>query len=136
MKQSPLPGFEFHLEHALTPQTLTMALAQLFSVPEHSVLVVPEIEGDEDLTSVGVLCSFHFTGGDYPLHLSVYPQQSHALEQPVAAAVLARLLNCSCLISDASPDPFAWLQVNPSGQVAAVSVDPEGLDRNELCLTR
>ena len=77
-------------------------------------------------------------GGDFPLQLSVYVRDPGLLarieaeDQRVAAVVrLCTSLECTALISDDSPSVVTGLRVGSSGELEAVTLDEDHLDRDE-----
>ena len=131
-------GYNFHLDRPNADlAALLDALAGAFSVRRAAVRAVTDLGDARDLQGVVLLCTSHTTGGDFPLHVTVYPQDPAGAfpTELEAARALARTLGCRCLITDDAINPFTWVLVDSSG-VHPVTVEPDALDRNELVLAK
>ena len=49
---------------------------------------------------------------------------------------IAETLNCDCLISDDSLNPYTWVRIDAAGHRSVVDVEPDAFDRNELHIIR
>ncbi|MGA9525280.1 MAG: hypothetical protein WBV82_27725 [Myxococcaceae bacterium] len=129
--------FDFHFDRAPTTEQLLDALAQAFSVPRESILMVADITGDEDVKGLSLLCTSHRSDGEFPLHVSVYPQSDSVMlpTESEAARFLCRSLEARCLITDDRENPYTWLLVDVAGK-RPVSVDPDALESEVFILIR
>jgi hypothetical protein len=119
--------------------TLRRAVATALDTAPRLVKIVEAISGESNtqVGTLGVIVERGQLAGDFPLHLSIYVDESALavdIRQPeMSMRHLLRLseaLQCACLISDDSFDPASWLRVLPSGQVEQVMLDPDLLDED------
>jgi hypothetical protein len=79
-------------------------------------------------------------GGDFPFVLSVYlapPVEAPSRESEAEiVGNICRALDCDCLISDESVNPYVMLRVNRLGEVQAVSLDVDMLDNFNLFIIK
>jgi hypothetical protein len=124
---------EFLVDRNLTENEIANAIAQLFSIPLTDVLVVDDIVETDVSDRVRVLCERMSVEGDFSIRLSIYLRDSN-LEQSDSTLKIGQfceLLNCQCLVSDESVNPYQWRLVQSSETWKLVYLDPKKLDENE-----
>jgi hypothetical protein len=115
------------LDRMFENETLAVALADVVGTPGQDVLIVDDIAAAQVNESVRVLCERTELPGDFPLKLSIF-LRDRRLERLNPVSVLLRLcaeLDCSCLISDDSEDPYTMLLIDGLGLQRRVSIDPD-----------
>jgi hypothetical protein len=124
---------EFLVDRNLTENEIANAIAQLFSIALTDVLVVDDIVETDVSDRVRVLCERMSVEGDFSIRLSIYLRDSN-LEQSDSTLKIGQfceLLNCQCLVSDESVNPYQWRLVQSSENWKLVYLDPKKLDDNE-----
>jgi hypothetical protein len=124
---------EFLVDRNLTENEIANAIAQLFSIALTDVLVVDDIVETDVSDRVRVLCERMSVEGDFSIRLSIYLRDSN-LEQSDSTLKIGQfceLLNCQCLVSDESVNPYQWRLVQSSETWKLVYLDPKKLDENE-----
>jgi hypothetical protein len=121
------------IDRELTAEEQAATLADLFGVGRADVLVFESGATPEGASAARVLCERGAVGGDFPARLSVYVDDDvpkDAESRPLVEQ-FCRRLNCSCLISDDSPNPYSMLLVRPDGATQRVYLDTERLDEHD-----
>lgn len=124
---------EFLVDRNLTKNEIANAIAHLFLIPLTDVLVVDDIVETDVSDRVRVLCERMSVEGDFSIRLSIYLRDSN-LEQSDSTLKIGQfceLLNCQCLVSDESVNPYQWRLVQSSETWKLVYLDPKLLDENE-----
>ena len=124
---------EFLVDRNLTENEIANAIAQVFSIPLTDVLVVDDIVETDVSDRVRVLCERMSVEGDFSIRLSIYLRDSN-LEQSDSTLKIGQfceLLNCQCLVSDESVNPYQWRLVQSSENWKLVYLNPKLLDENE-----
>jgi hypothetical protein len=124
---------EFLVARNLTENEIANAIAQLFLIPLTDVLVVDDIVKTDVSERIRVLCERMSVEGDFSIRLSIYLRDSN-LEQSDSTLKIGQfcqLLNCQCLVSDESVNPYQWRLVQSSETWKLVYLDPKLLDENE-----
>jgi hypothetical protein len=124
---------EFLVDRNLTENEIANAIAQLFSIPLTDVLVVDDIVETDVSDQVRVLCERMSVEGDFSIRLSIYLRDSN-LDQSDSTLKIGQfceLLNCQCLVSDESVNPYQWRLVQSSENWKLVYLNPKKLDENE-----
>lgn len=124
---------EFLVDRNLTENEIANAIAQLFSIALTDVLVVDDIVETDVSDQVRVLCERMSVEGDFSIRLSIYLRDSN-LEQSDSTLKIGQfceLLNCQCLVSDESVNPYQWRLVQSSETWKLVYLNPKKLDENE-----
>jgi hypothetical protein len=124
---------EFLVDRNLTENEIANAIAQLFSIALTDVLVVDDIVETDVSDRVRVLCERMSVEGDFSIRLSIYLRDSN-LEQSDSTLKIGQfceLLNCQCLVSDESVNPYQWRLVQSSENWKLVYLNPKKLDENE-----
>ena len=77
------------------------------------------------------------TKGEFPLQAEIYLHgratrlRMDARDQFDVVRQMAALSGCGIVVSDLSPDPYAWLEVYPSGAVDSIAVNAGRLDDDD-----
>lgn len=124
---------EFLVDRNLTENEIANAIANLFLIPLTDVLVVDDIVETDVSERVRVLCERMSVEGDFSIRLSIYLRDSN-LDQSDSTLKIGQfceLLNCQCLVSDESVNPYQWRLVQSSETWKLVYLDPTLLDENE-----
>jgi hypothetical protein len=124
---------EFLVDRNLTGNEIANAIAHLFLIPLTDVLVVDDIVETDVSDRVRVLCERMSVEGDFSIRLSIYLRDSN-LEQSDSTLKIGQfceLLNCQCLVSDESVNPYQWRLVQSSENWKLVYLNPKKLDENE-----
>jgi hypothetical protein len=128
------------LDRVVDDDALRAAIGCIFDVEPRSILVVEQITPELDAQTARVIVERFGSAGDFPLHVSIYLLDQSLIEQAgitpgtELVAALCRALNCSCLMSDASPSVHTWLRIDNAGTIEHVTLDPDALDRDEYRL--
>ncbi|MEG4631106.1 hypothetical protein QUB56_16110 [Microcoleus sp. AR_TQ3_B6] len=124
---------EFLVDRNLTENEIANAIANLFLIPLTDVLVVDDIVETDVSERVRVVCERMSVEGDFSIRLSIYLRDSN-LDQSDSTLKIGQfceLLNCQCLVSDESVNPYQWRLVQSSETWKLVYLDPRLLDENE-----
>jgi hypothetical protein len=124
---------EFLVDRNLTENEIANAIAQVFLIPLTDVLVVDDIVETDVSERIRVLCERMSVEGDFSIRLSIYLRDSN-LEQSDSTLKIGQfceLLNCQCLVSDESVNPYQWRLVQSSETWKLVYLNPKKLDENE-----
>jgi hypothetical protein len=130
-------SYEIHLERLPERAEMAALLAKVFEVAADDVAVVEE-HAHLPLTPRRLSCIYRERTGDFPLSLELIPDAGlvERTTEAMVARMLVEALDCRCIISDDSMNPFTWLMMEPGGLMYRVAVEPDALDRNELRVTR
>lgn len=123
----------------LSDADLARVLAVTFDVPVESVafidtldeLLIPNVE------SAHLVVHRWTTKGEFPLQVEIYlhdraaRHRADARDQFDVVRQVAALSGCGIVVSDLSPDPYAWLEVHPSGTVDSIAVNAGRLDDDD-----
>lgn len=128
------------IDRVLSDGEVASSLNQLFSASQGEVLVVDDIASPNlKLTPlVKVICEKRQVKGSFPTALSFYihDEKIRRLDEQQVIKQLCVLLNCSCLISDNSNNPYSWLLAQATGSTQHVSLDPVMLDDEEAYIIK
>ncbi len=123
--------------------TLVRAFGDVLGVPRAGVRVIETVEDLPPLSEagVGLVLDRVSLGGDFPLQVSIYvrdPGAAGRVTSPDADVGLirdvCRILDCDALVSDDSPSVLTSLRVRSSGEVDAVTLDPDRLEHDEYVI--
>lgn len=119
------------LESVIENRELGAVLAAVFETNEPAVLIaesIPEKKLDSDIK---VMCISRLIGGQFPLMLEIFLRDKRLEDRDPVLAVMAisNLLNCRCLMSDGSINPYQWRLIDHA-QIRTVFVDVEGFDED------
>ncbi len=114
---------------------LASAVSAALGIPGQEVRIVDAISTD---APAKLAIERSQLEGDYPLHLSIYLNDTK-VEREVqrTGATMDRLvqlcqqLGCPILVSDDALSPLTWLRISPSGAVERVTLDAERLEHDE-----
>lgn len=125
--------YEIHIARALLHDEVQAVVAETLGVATPAVVDTLDV----DLPETAVWCTVVHRPGDFSTTITIMFRNASTddLSEEVVAARIARYLDCQCLVSDNSPNPFSWKLLSPEGRAATVTVDPTALDRDELRLT-
>lgn len=115
----------------LDGQQVQAAVASLFGIPTDVVLVVSDLEQLLGNTAPHrrVLCHFsHIPSGDFRTLLSFHEGEFSSLPRLETARRLCSILQCDCLISGNTINPYSMVLVTSQGEAGAVALDAERLD--------
>lgn len=124
---------EFLVDRNLTENEIANAIAKLFLVPLTDVLVIDDIAETDVSERVRVLCERMSVEGDFSMRLSIYLRDSNLeqIDSTLKISQFCELLNCKCLVTNESVNPYQWWLVQGSQSWKLVYLDPKRLDENE-----
>jgi hypothetical protein len=128
------------LDRDVSDVALAQGVAGVFAIPIDAVAVVGDIEDTlkTTLTNIQILVVRAPAEGEFPLQVSFYLRNDELERrvEPWSASFalvkqFTRLIGCSALVGDETPDVLSWLLVRPTGEVEAIMLDYDRLDRDE-----
>ncbi len=130
-------SYEIHLDQPVERGAVPSLLAKIFGIAPSEVAVAAEA-AQLPLEPRRLSCIHRERRGDFPLSLELILDRTLAARctELDVARWLVDELDCRCIVSDDSLNPFTWLMVEPGGLMFRVAVEPDALDRNELRVTR
>ena len=130
-------SYEIHLDRRVERRRVAPLLARVFGVRADDVAVADDAD-QLPLAPPRLACVYRERRGDFPLSLELIPDATLVAEstEVEVARRLAGALDCRCIISDDSLNPFTSVMIEPGGLMYRVAVEPDALDRNELRVTR
>ena len=124
--------FDFHIDRVVPDDELGAALSRVFDAP--SIRLITELESPDDFNDVELLGVRWVNDGDFPLHVSIYPQKNVFEREPALAQKLCAALETRCLISDDSYNPCSWILVDAMN-TKNVLLDANRFDHDEMVLS-
>ncbi|MDQ3252991.1 MAG: hypothetical protein M3R15_03635 [Acidobacteriota bacterium] len=127
------------IDRKLTSDEIANAMSKLLSISPAEVLVVDDITKLESRLGedIHVLCEQVPMKGDFSVRIANYLRDAGLekfVEQIGNEALTGQFcdeLDCRCLISDDSVNPYSWLLVQGTGDVQSVSIDAHRSDEDE-----
>ena len=119
-------GSDVMIDHLITKEQLTLALAEACSILAGEVFILEEPDEYPELDShVKIMCKLYHITGDFPVHLSinVFNPRIRNLELEITMQKFSEKLKCKCLIDDGSLDPYSMLLVDGLTDMHQVSID-------------
>jgi hypothetical protein len=104
--------------------------AMLLDISATSITVVEDIAAWQADPRVALVCEVTAVRGGFALRVGLYacePALDERLDE-LFVKQFAQRLDRACLVSDASPNPFAWIVINDPNLRRSVFFDPEQLD--------
>ena len=116
----------------LTSDEVTWGICQLFSLESSEVLVVDDIYKAKISENVKVICESTSISGEFCMLISIYLRDPKLAHYSVRRTIgrCCKILNCTCLISDESNNPYSMLLVHSCKDYKKVFLDVERLDNH------
>ena len=132
---------ELFLDRPVPDDTLARALSITFGTALEAVYIVETVGGmPQELDDrVQILVERASVRGDFVLQVRIYIRDA-AIEQrmrshaarALAITQLCKILGANCLMSDDSLSSVTWVRVHGTGELEAVTLDADCLERDEL----
>jgi len=124
------------LDRKVEDREIEDAVASAFEVPNDEVRVVHLLSDAPPRGEITILCVCSWLDGDFPLLLSIYVFGLAYESRPVVPVVqgICRDLDCTCLVSDSSPDPYQMLLLEGQGEPTLVELEVSELDDDRYVL--
>ncbi len=127
------------LSKKVSESEILAVFSDIFSISPQYILVAEDITKTNVGSQVKIAIERMSAKGDFPLRLAIYLYDS-PLEQLDSYAIVGQLcemLNCACLISGDSANPYLMLLVKGIGTYQPVYVDADHLnDGDEYVISR
>ena len=117
----------------LTSDEVTWGICQLFSLESSEVLVVDTIYKAKRIGKrMKVICESRSISGEFCMLISIYLRDPKLARYSVRRTIgrFCEILNCTCLISDKSNNPYSMLLVHSCKDYKKVFLDVERLDNH------
>lgn len=124
------------VDRMLTSDEIKAAISNSFLIAMTEVLVVDDIADTIVTEQVRVLCEQIPTRGDFLMKLSIYLRDPslERFDHKQVIGKLCNLLDCKCLISDNSDNPYSMLQIEGETSQRNIFLKPELLDEEEYVI--
>jgi hypothetical protein len=117
------------VDRVLAKKEVVDGLTAMLNVDENDIGVVEDIAQIDSPQSPSVVCVVSDLIGDFSLLISIYIRGYLQLPSLVEAVKnFCKTLECTCLVSDDSADPYTMLCIDKRGRVRAVNLDVDLLD--------
>lgn len=121
-------------DREIAPEELRDALAEVCAVAVADILVVDDVAAatfeHRVEKHIRMLCERTLVQGEFQMLLSVYARDPalDTLDAKVVVGKLCNHLQCTCLISDDTPNPYRWLLIRGENDVTPAFLDPKYFD--------
>ncbi|RKZ38334.1 MAG: hypothetical protein DRR16_33685 [Candidatus Parabeggiatoa sp. nov. 3] len=118
-------------------QNIALELAKIFEVNLSEVLVLEEITDTPIPQNIAILCQAQATLGDFKMLLSIYIHEQTLFKKCTITNCIPKFcdsLECVCLVSDGSINPYTMLLVTGNAEWKSVSLSPSELEENRYIL--
>jgi hypothetical protein len=116
----------------ITDGSIRSAVADLFEIDFHSILIIEDICDPTIPIDRAVLIERYNIGGDFPLVLIFYIEEKLLFncQSNVLSGImfLCHKLRCQALIGDLDINPYSWYLVSVDQSIRRVYVDADKLD--------
>lgn len=127
--------FDFSIDRPVTDRDFVAIISEALGVAESDVTVISSLDEIDSRQAVAVYVLRTLHGGQFAHAFNVIPTNSikeAALPSELDLATkLVERLNCQCLISDDSPNPYSWILVSPGIMPRTVFVDVDGFGEHD-----
>ena len=128
-----MSGFDILIDKELENLDIQNFFAEIFKLSVTEVIVVEDIVSPHADAKCEIFCVKHKLGGMFSLCLELFISNNLKanIDDREIIGQLSDKLDCKCLISDDSINPFTFILVTGVSKYYAVSIEPDGLDIGE-----
>ncbi|MCY2928671.1 MAG: hypothetical protein NTV86_04095 [Planctomycetota bacterium] len=123
-------GFDILFDRDISHACLQEAISQVMNIAVSRVILIEDVAAYPTREESDCVCIVRRAGGQFFLHAAIdYEEKFWAGSSADCVVRLASFLQCNCLISDESVNPYRMIHVSRAGALRAVFVDVVALDQ-------